>query len=341
MSEDPQSQDPQAQYPQGQEPQEAVRPAEPESEPEFVSNPPAATGNGYAQWRPTPETARQPDIFGISSPAPNIAPRRIPNLGHVVLFFVLALILLGVGQLLGVAILQLTHIYPHRSFDSLFFLSSTDARASIPIQAFSYGLIALVAIPVFSVLWHEPFSEGVHWNSIKAQTRFFRLALIGLAAGFGISFFGSFLPMPANPPITQDMMKSAAGAWMMLIFGLTVAPLLEELAFRGFLLPGLVNGFRWFADRGAISEKSVKWVGIPVSILLTSIGFAFMHSPQVSHAWGPLVLIGFISVVLCVVRLMMNSVAAGVVVHAAYNFTLFAGVLYQTAGFRHLERLTG
>ena len=288
-----------------------------------------------------PETAFQPDIFGIPTAVPKVAPRRIPNLGHVILFFILALILLGIGQLLGVLILQLTHIYPHRSFDSLFFLSSTDARASIPIQAFSYGLIALVAIPVFSVMWHEPFSEGVHWNRIKAQTRFFRLALIGLAAGFGISFFGSFLPMPANPPITQDMMKSAAGAWMMLVFGLTIAPVLEELAFRGFLLPGLLNGFRWFADRGAISEKAVKWIGIPVSILLTSLGFAFMHSPQVSHAWGPLILIGFVSVVLCVVRLMMNSVAAGVVVHAAYNFTLFAGVLYQTAGFRHLERLTG
>jgi CAAX protease family protein len=36
----------------------------------------------------------------------------------------------------------------------------------------------------------------------------------------------------------------------------------------------------------------------------------------------------------------MNSVAAGVIVHAAYNFTLFAGVLYQTGGFRHLDKLT-
>jgi hypothetical protein len=66
-----------------------------------------------------------------------------------------------------------------------------------------------------------------------------------------------------------------------------------------------------------------------------------MHSPQVSHAWGPLLLIGLVSVVLCVVRLAMNSVMASVLVHAAYNFTLFAGVLYQTSGFRHLERLTG
>jgi len=40
------------------------------------------------------------------------------------------------------------------------------------------------------------------------------------------------------------------------------------------------------------------------------------------------------------VRLTMNSVAAGVVVHAAYNFTLFAAVLAETGGFRHLEKLT-
>jgi hypothetical protein len=291
-------------------------------------------------WPPS-ESVFRPDIFGIPAPAPRTFPRRIPNFGHMVLFFVLALVLLGIGQLLGVFILQLTHFFPHRTFDSLFLLSSTDARASIPIQALSYGLIALVAVPVFSVLWNEPFSEGAHWNSFEARRRFFRLAVLGLAAGFGISLFGSYLPMPPNPPITQDMMKSAAGAWMMLVFGLTAAPLIEELAFRGFLLPGLVNSFCWMADRGAISESAAKKVGVPVSILLTSIGFAFMHSPQVSHAWGPLLLIGAVSVVLCVVRLVMNSVAAGVVVHAAYNFTLFAGVLYQTGGFRHLEKLTG
>lgn len=280
------------------------------------------------------------DILGIPAPIPVIRPRRVPNLWHVLLFFVLALVLLGIGQVLGVFLLQLIHLLPHRSFDALFVLSSTDVRASIPIQALSYGLIALVIIPVFSVLWSEPFSEGVHWNNPAARRRFIVLVILGLAAGFGISFFGSYLPMPKDPPITQDMMKSAVGAWMMLVFGLTVAPLLEEVAFRGFLLPGLINGFRWFADHGTISQRAVKTVGIPFSILLTSVCFAYMHSPQVSHAWGPLVLIGAVSVVLCIVRLVMNSVAAGVVVHAAYNFTLFAGVLYQTGGFRHLDRLT-
>jgi hypothetical protein len=38
--------------------------------------------------------------------------------------------------------------------------------------------------------------------------------------------------------------------------------------------------------------------------------------------------------------LAMNSVAARSVVHAAYNFTLFAGILVETGGFRHLDKLS-
>jgi uncharacterized protein len=267
-------------------------------------------------------------------------PRLIPNLGHTILFFLVAVIVLAVGQGLGILLLEQTHLFGHRSFQALFRLSADDARLSLPVQALSYALVALVVIPVFSLLWQEPFSEGVHWNASTAKRRALRLALVGLAAGFGIGALGNFLPMPKDPPIMQDMMQSPVGAWMMLAFGITAAPMLEELAFRGFLLPGLINSFRWLAHRSVISETAVRWIGIPVSVLITSAGFAFMHSPQVSHAWGPLVLIGAVSVVLCVVRLTMNSVAAGVVVHAAYNLTLFAGVLAQTGGFRHLERLT-
>lgn len=321
------------------EPDLADRTAESDAAASQWTSPPASA------FQPDPPTEPQPalqnDMFGIPTPAPRAFPRRIPNLGHAVLFFALALVLLIVGQLFGVFLLKLTHIFPHRTFYSLYLLASSDARVSIPLQALCYGLIALVAVPVFSVLWEQPFGEGVHWNAAQARRRYIALALLGLAAGFGVSFLGSYLPMPKNPPITQDMMKSAGGAWMMLVFGITVAPMLEELAFRGFLLPGLLNSFRWFADRGSISQKAANWVGFPISILITSAGFAWMHSPQVSHSWGPLALIGTVSIVLCIVRLAMNSVAAGVIVHAAYNFTLFAAVLYQTDGFRHLDKLTG
>lgn len=281
------------------------------------------------------------EIYCVYEPAfPQLVQRLIPHIGHVILFFVLAIVLLGVGQVVGVYGIEHLRVFGHKTFDALAQLAEDDARISIPIQALSYGLIALVIIPVFSLLWNEPFGKGVHWKAGTAKQRFVLLAFLGLVAGFGINLLGAFLPMPKDPPIMQAMLKTPLGAWMMLIFGVTAAPLLEELAFRGFLLPGLINCFRWLARRGAISEQAVRWVGVPASIVVTSFGFALMHSAQVSHAWGPLVLIGTVSIVLCVVRLAMNSVAAGVVVHAAYNFTLFAAVLVETGGFRHLEKLT-
>ena len=292
----------------------------------------------YPAPLPLPEIYSTPDESLEPVARPRL--RLIPNLGDTTLFFVLAVVLLGVGQFVGIFLIQQTHFFGHRTYDSLFKLSGDDARLSIPVQALSYALIALVIIPSFSLLWRESFSEGVHWNGPVAKRRFVWLIVIGLAAGFGITLVGGFLPMPKDPPITQDMMKSPVGAWMMLVFGLTAAPLLEELAFRGFLLPGLINFFRWLARRDKISASSAKLVGIPASIIVTSLGFALMHSPQLSHAWGPLLLIGLVSVVLCIVRLTMNSVAAGVIVHAAYNLTLFAGVLAETSGFRHLDRLT-
>jgi CAAX protease family protein len=289
-----------------------------------------------------PSAAQLPlDMFGVPTPTPEPRkyPRRIPNIGHTLLFFVITLVVIMVGEMLGVGLLLASHIFPHHTFYQLYVMSTNDARISIPIQAFCYGLLALVCIPVFTVIWNEPFGEGVRWHAGTARRRFLILLGIGLAVGFSVTFLGDYLPMPKNPPITQDMMKSAAGAWTMLVFGLTVAPMLEELAFRGFLLPGLINSFRWFGDRGIIPQPAADRIGIPISILITSLGFAYMHSPQVSHAWGPLLLIGIVSVVLCIVRLALNSVAAGVIVHSAYNFTLFVGVLYQTSGFRHLDKL--
>ena len=128
---------------------------------------------------------------------------------------------------------------------------------------------------------------------------------------------------------------------MLLVFGVTLAPLTEELAFRGFLLPSLVNAFRWCQRRGAMSETSVRVIGIPVAVVLTSIPFAMIHAEQVSGSWGPLLLIGMVSVVLCIVRLATSSVACSVVVHMCYNRTLFSGLLVQTDFFRHLGKLKG
>jgi membrane protease YdiL (CAAX protease family) len=91
--------------------------------------------------------------------------------------------------------------------------------------------------------------------------------------------------------------------------------------------------------KGDLSMEAAVWFGIPASAVLTSLPFALLHAQQVSHAWGPVLLIGLVSLVLCAVRLRLNSLAASTLVHSAYNFTLFAGILIQTDAFQHLDRL--
>lgn len=257
------------------------------------------------------------------------------------LFFALAFPLLAAGQYLGLWLARRSHLFGHRSYHTLLNRMASDARLSIPTQAISYALLLLVTVGLFSLLWRRPFGEGVHWNGISGKGRAIALAALGLALGFGNAFLGNYLPMPKDPPIASDMMRSPLGAWLMLIFGVTAAPLVEEMAFRGFLLPGFVNAFRWLKDKGDISEGTYRGIGLPLSVVLTSLPFALMHAPQVSHAWGPLLLIGLVSAVLCTVRLATDSLASSTLVHAAYNFTLFAALLVQTQGFTHLERLKG
>jgi uncharacterized protein len=270
---------------------------------------------------------------------PEEPPAEIPHLGHAILFFVLTVPLLFLGETLSAYIVQQLHLFPGKSYRDLLVQMTGDARLAIPAQVLTYALVLLAAAIIFPLLWQKSFAQGIQWNVQVARSRFVPLLALGLGIGFGITLLGNYLPMPKDPPIMRDMMGSPLGAWMMLFFGVTFAPITEELAFRGFLLPGLIHTMRWLMQREILSQEALSWATIPISVVLTTIPFALLHSAQVSQAWAPLLLIGIVSIALCIIRLRLQSVAASAVVHAAYNFTLFAGLLLQSDGFRHLEKL--
>ena len=73
--------------------------------------------------------------------------------------------------------------------------------------------------------------------------------------------------------------------------------------------------------------------------LVVSAPFALMHSAQVGQAWGPLMLLYCVSLILCAVRLATRSLAASTLVHSAYNCMLFTVMLLETSGFRHMDKL--
>jgi len=275
-----------------------------------------------------------PPILELVPPPP--PPKLIPNIGHVFVFILLILPSLIGGYLVALFSLYATH--PHVRLITLTQEIGRNVMYAISMQAAIYLVLWALSALVFT-LWWGSFAKGIHWNIAAAFRWSLILVGLGLLTGLAITLAGNFLPMPKAPPILEDLTNSAAGAWTLLAFGITLAPLTEELAFRGFLLPSLVNIFRWLQRKNVIGEATVRTIGIPLSIVLTSIPFALMHAQQVSNSWGPVLLIGCVSIVLCIVRLTTDSVAAGVMVHCAYNFTLFSFLLYQTDWFRHLDKL--
>ncbi len=61
-----------------------------------------------------------------------------------------------------------------------------------------------------------------------------------------------------------------------------------------------------------------------LATVVTSALFMAIHAPQIGPAEVPLAVLLGSGALLCVVRLRMRSVAASVLVHMTYNFSLFA-----------------
>lgn len=283
-----------------------------------------------------PLTTYTPELEPVQQPSLDAVG---PHFGYVLVLLPILVVSLAFGPLLFLLAAHHFNYMGHHALIVYRDLAESDARVQLPMQAAAYLMAIALIIPVFRILWNRPVSKGLHWNVASAKRYLGRLCLTGVCCAFGTGALGALLPMPKDPPIVGDIMHSQMGAWLMLIFGVTAAPAFEEMVFRGFLLPAFMNTFRWLRLRGDLPDPAGVWIAAPASAVLASLPFAIMHGAQVSFAWAPILLIGIVSLVLCVVRLRLNSLAASTVVHAAYNLTLFSGMLIATGGFRHMDRL--
>ncbi len=165
---------------------------------------------------------------------------------------------------------------------------------------------------------HRGFWQAVGWTWPPNWRAYLGA---GVALSLGLQAFAHFLPMPKELPIDR-FFTTPAQAWVLTIFGMTLAPLMEELFFRGFLYPVLAR--RW---------------GVGASVLITAVCFGMIHAPQLGRAWGPVLIIFMVGIALTVARAVTKSVAPGFLMHLAYNGTISIALFVATGGFRHLERL--
>jgi membrane protease YdiL (CAAX protease family) len=162
------------------------------------------------------------------------------------------------------------------------------------------------------------FWREIRWNWPKNWSTFLGA---GVVLSFALQGIAHFLPMPKELPIDR-FFQTSTEAWVLSFFGVTVAPFMEELFFRGFLYPVLARR-----------------LGVVIGVLLTAAAFGLIHAPQLGRAWGPVLVVFLVGLALTITRAVTKSVAAGMLIHIAYNGTLSLLIFGASDGFRHLEKL--
>ena len=287
---------------------------------------------------------QQPDLplFASFTAEPRQREERIPHFGHIGI-----LVLLGIFGWLGAGLLILFALQVHLWGITTLTQAATDFRYTLSSQTAQYVLTFLSCLVIFPLVWRKPFLDGIHWHGRYAIERTGRLFSAAVVCFFVAMINGFLMPGPTNAPIDQ-LFKAPGAAWVLFAFGITLAPFFEEMAFRGFLLPALCTAYDWSLEhlkgaprRPLDDDGSPQWSrpAMITGAALTSIPFALMHGAQTSWSLGPFLLLIFVSLVLCWVRLATRSLAASTLVHATYNFMLFAFMLLGTGGFKHLDKM--
>jgi membrane protease YdiL (CAAX protease family) len=288
---------------------------------------------------------------------------RVPNLGHAVLFVSFSGLLLFLSQLVA---LSLSREAPKTSQMLL------QPKLELGSMAATYVLALASCFLVFPLFWARGLLAGLNWNGAKALRLGVRLVSLGLSVGWCVQALSSLIPMPKTIPM-DDFFRTPSDVWLVTLFGTLLAPLFEEVTFRGFLLPALsiafdwmgpmlryiaafsfapfsrrllpmrIAGFREEASAGLSRETGNLYfrsrTAVVLASLLSSVLFARLHAEQLGHAWAAVGILFGVSLLLSVVRVKTRSLACSTIVHASYNLSVFLTLFVATGGYRHLDKI--
>jgi membrane protease YdiL (CAAX protease family) len=259
---------------------------------------------------------------------PQDAPEPAARIGHqppedpvwsfsdVILIAVFAFFSLVFLLVLAVA---LAHSFPYFRDASTIKLAE-NVLILVPTQILWSLLVVVFMVQILRLKYHVNFAAAICWNRPTLRT-----AVFAAAGGGGLAILFDIISnllqkwIPKSLPI-DELFRDTRSAYMLSFLGILVAPVVEELFFRGFLYPVLARA-----------------TGVIAGVLLTAAAFAVIHASQLAQAWIPLMVIFGAGIAFTTVRARTKSVATTVLMHMGYNATIFGWIFISTQGFRHLE----
>ena len=122
----------------------------------------------------------------------------------------------------------------------------------------------------------------VLWGFRRPTKAYFWVVPLGLVAVYAFSIVHDIIVHPKQQAIVSDFPHSVLGAGMFVLVAVVMAPLFEEIVFRGFLFRGFANSWGWVW--GALASAAIfgaAHLQLDVFLPLAALGFvlAWAYKP--------------------------------------------------------------
>ena len=165
------------------------------------------------------------------------------------------------------------------------------------------GLVLFFIYRTITVRYRSPFWSSLKWRGPTAAPAGLFLVLGALLA-LVMGALSSRIPGIEDLPVS-GLLQHAQTAVFLGVTAIAVAPLVEEVVFRGFIYPVVER--RW---------------GSVAAVLLTALMFTSLHVTQLWGSWMAVSLILLVGLALSLVRALTGALFPAFLLHLAYNTTL-------------------
>ncbi len=247
-----------------------------------------------------PETSAEE--VGQALPPPHSAPLpRDPFWGYSDLTVFLGLLIVSALGGLGIVALFF-NVFPIH-------LQAKVAEALIAqtlIYLLAFGGLALL----FRIQYGRPFWSSLGWAPFRLPALV--VAGCGVITAVIIAFIGALIRTPTTANRITEMLEDPRSLVLVAIFGITIAPVAEELGFRGFLQPLLARS-----------------LGPGPGIIAAAVPFGLLHFPEYGNSWRHALLITLAGAAFGWMRYRTGSTRASTLMHASYNALEFIAYFAQ------------
>ena len=242
-------------------------------------------------------------------PLPSLAPplpERAPFWGYadLLIFAGLAIpcMLLGLGVVK--AAFWVLHLHP-----------AVKTWELLAAQFAGYALLLGMLLALFRTQYDRPFWRSLGW--VTPRLPFYSIVTSGVSLVMAILLFGVLIRTPNTPNPLTDLLKDPTSLVLVTIFGSVVAPVCEELIFRGFVQPLLVRS-----------------LGAVAGIVATTLPFGLLHFQEYGNSWRHVLLISLSGAAFGWMRHATGSTKAAAGMHSSYNAFQFV-LLLMAKGLPH------